>query len=394
MVGMRLRIAVLGLLVALLMAAGPFSTAAQTNAERFQEAVESEAEATPLSGPIAFPLEQSEGLLTVYKAGLNVADFVAHASFRNPEQPGDVGWDYGFQFRTTGNNEDLRIFASSDGTWNFSIGTELPEQTVVAPNLDVTPGAANSIDLVVEGFQAYIGINGEFAGVILLPELQPTGDVYASTGFLGGQVVGGRIIELENFTVYPLPGTVVAVSTPVAVTDLPARPVSLISGSCNAPGELIQELLEATYPIGERQGSGAGVVAETSFTRVPILLNDLLAGPAAILVAESADAPDVAIACADLGGIQDEIGGFVIGLTPRNDSGYAGIVYLSGDDAAGLTNVSVFLAPTGVVAPPPVEDAAATPLGDATQTPEAAAATPEPTPVSVIEVEAAATPAA
>lgn len=394
MVGMRLRVAAFGLLAALLLAAAPYGTQAQTNAERFQQAMESEATATPLSGPVTFPLEQSDGLLTVYKAGLDVADFVAHASFRNPEQTEDIGWDYGFQFRTTGNNEDLRIFASSDGTWNFSIGTELPEQTVVAPNLDVTPGAANSIELVVEGFQAYIGINGEFAGVIVLPELQPTGDVYASTGFLGGQVVAGRIIELEDFVVYPLPGTAAPASSPVAATDLPARPISLVSGDCNAPGELVQELLEATYPIGERQGAATGVVSETSFTRVPILLNDLLSGPAAILVAESADAPDVVIACADLGGIQDEIGGFVIGLTPRNDSGYAGIVYLSGDDAAGLTNISVFLAPTGATVIPPVDDAAATPLGETTPTPQAAAATPAPSPASVIEVEAAATPQA
>ena len=77
----------------------------------------------------------------------------------------------------------------------------------------------------------------------------------------------------------------------------------------------------ATYPVGERVGAPDSVVAETSFTRAPMLLGDLMAEPHAITVSESFDAPDSLIACANLGGIADELGGIVIGLTPQNDSG-------------------------------------------------------------------------
>src|SRR5690606_7846800 len=119
----------------------------------------------------------------------------------------------------------------------------------------------------------------------------------------------------------------------------PARPVALVAGSCAEPGAAVLDLLEATYPIGERVGAASSVVAETSFTRAPVLLADLLAAPHAILVAESFDAPANLIACADLGGIPDELGGFVIGLTPQNASGYAGTIFMAADDATGATNI-------------------------------------------------------
>ena len=113
------------------------------------------------------------------------------------------------------------------------------------------------------------------------------------------------------------------------------------------------DLLEATYPVGEPIGSTSSVVAETSFTRAPVLLADLMAVPHAITVAASFDAPDTTIACADIGGIPDEVGGFVIGLTPQNESGYAGTIFMAADDANGATNISVFLSP---VAAPVIAD--------------------------------------
>jgi hypothetical protein len=290
---------------------------------------------------------QQTDLLSVNRAGVDVSDFVAHAAFVNPSTADGVGWDYGFQFRTTGNNDDYRIFVTSEGTWNFSIGVEPPQQTVVAAAIDVADGAINTLDLIVQGNEALFGINGEFVGTINLPEFSPTGDVYASTGFLADLVVADRVVDVIDFAVYEYPGAAPEEEEQLAVEEPapPARPVTLVTGSCTAPAEPLQGLLEATYPIGERQGSIDGTVAQTSFTRAPYYLADLLAAPHAIVVAQSFDAPDVTIACADLGGIPDEIGGFVLGLSPVGEAGIGGIVYLAGDDEQGLTNISVFLAP-------------------------------------------------
>ncbi|MDF3042580.1 MAG: hypothetical protein K0Q71_5286 [Thermomicrobiales bacterium] len=156
------------LLGALLLSAVPIRGAAQTNAEFFEQVVTGELSAPLLAGPYDFLLEQTPGTLSAFKAGVDVRNFVAHAAFTNPEVDEGAAWDYGFQFRTTGNNEDLRIFLVSDGTWNLSIGTDFPEQSVVAPNFDATPGAVNTLDIIVEEFQAIVGINGEFAGVVAL----------------------------------------------------------------------------------------------------------------------------------------------------------------------------------------------------------------------------------
>ena len=344
------------LLAVLLLSALPATVAAQSNAEFFEQVVTGELSAPLLAGPYDFSLEQSPGSLSAFKAGVDVRNFVAHAAFTNPAVDAGVAWDYGFQFRTTGNNEDLRIFLVSDGTWNLSIGVDSPEQSVVAPNFDAAPGAVNTLDIIVEEFQAIVGINGEFAGVVALPELDESGDVYASTGFFGDLVVPGRIIELRDFAIYDVPGEAApAEAAPVSAADRVPRPVTLHAGSCDNLGEPVEILREATYPIGEFAGQPGAVVAETTFTRVPLLLGDLLAEPHAINVAASFDTPDVSIACGDLGGIVDEIGGYVIALPQRNDSGFVGVAYIAGEDDLGRTNISVFLVPAPVAAIPAVE---------------------------------------
>ena len=399
-----------GLILAVLLALIPMASWAQTSSDVFAEALAAQAVSTPLAGPNTLDLEQTAGVLTVYKAGLDISDFVAHAEFLNPDVVDGVGWDYGFQFRTTGNNEDFRVFVTSDGMWNFSIGTATPSQSAVAPGFDTTPGVVNSLDLVVNGTEAIFGVNGQLAGTVQLPEDPATGDIYASTGFLGSLVSEGRLVGLANFTVYPLPGeeaTPEPVAPEAAQGAPPARPVQLITGTCAEPGALVLDLLEATYPIGEPVGSASSVVAETSFTRAPVLLSDLMAVPHAITVAESFEAAGTAIACADIGGIPDELGGFVIGLTPQNDSGYAGTIFMAADDVNGATNISVFLSPVAGPAPGDDETADETAPVDEIVTEVAEAPAPEAdtdTEVegivaeaavesSVIEIEANATPA-
>ena len=360
MARLKTRFVVAGLILACLLGMSPMMGRAQTSSEVFAEALASEAVNPPLAGPNALDLAQASGVLTVYKAGIDVADFVAHAEFVNPEVVEGIGWDYGFQFRTTGNNEDFRVFVTSDGMWNFSIGATTPSQSAVAPGFDTTPGVVNALDLVVSDSQALFGVNGQLAGMVQLPDEPPTGDVYASTGFLGSLVAEGRIVSLTNFSVFPAPG---AEATPEPETAeaaqgaLPPRPIQLITGSCTEPGALVLDLLEATYPVGEPIGSASSVVAETSFTRAPVLLADVMAAPHAITVAESFDAPGATIACADIGGIPDELGGFVIGLTPQNDSGYAGTIFMAADDVNGATNISVFLSPVATPVTADVETA-------------------------------------
>lgn len=384
---MRHRIVAIIAVVALGLIAGlaPL-VSAQTAAERFAETIDNRDRLPVLSGPYEFVLEQAPGVLTVFRAGIDVPDFVAHAVFVNPETDDGVAWDYGFQFRTTGNNEDFRIFAVSTGTWNFSIGTNVPEQTVAAPNLKTKPGESNTLDLIVEGFEATLGINGEFAATILLPELTPSGDIYASTGFFSDLVVPGRTIGLSDFTVYGPPGSE-GQPAGVAGGPPPARPITLYEGSCAEFGDVAQVLNDATFPSGEAQGQASAVVSETSFTRVPFLLQELIDNPFAINVAASADESGLSIVCGDIGGIYDELGAYVIALPERNGSGYHGIAYIAPDPQTGRSSISVFLAPP-LLAPEPEALPAATPEGEVVTAPVAEGEAPvAATPVSVITIE-------
>lgn len=369
---------------------------AQTAAERFEQTIAQRDQLPVRAGPFDFELVQTPDVLTVFRAGLDVADFVAHAEFTNPTDDSDQKWDYGFQFRTSGDNEDFRLFVVSDGTWNFSIGTEAPEQTVAAPNLNTEPGATNTLDLIVIGFDATLGINGEFAGSMLLPELDPTGDVYASTGFFSDLIVPDRVIGLRNYTVYAPSAAEASIEPGVGLKRPPARPVTLHRGSCADLGETVQTLTDTTYPPGEPQGQASAVVSETSFSRVPIFLDDLLAEPYAVNVAESADAPNLSIVCGDIGGVLDELGAYVIALSERNESGYRGVSYIAVDQRDGGTSISVFLAPPIAAAPADVLPLA-TPVATASAQPTDAAegdATPAAGTRGSSIIEAEGTPAA
>lgn len=375
MAGSHRNIIALGTMIGLvLLSALPMFGRAQNRAEYFQSVVSGELRAPLLSGPHGLPLEQSANVLMVYKAGLDVADFVAHAAFTNPLVEDETGWDYGFQFRTTGNNEDLRLFVTSAGDWNFSIGIEPPEQTVVAPSLDLTPGAVNTLDLIVDDFQALFGINGQYVGITVLPEIRPSGDVFASTGFLGNLVVPGRIVELSDFSVYAIPDSRQFEAATPPESAATARPVSLINGTCDEPGAVAEALLEASLPLGERQGSARAVIAETSFTRISLTVSELMNAPFAVTIAESFDNPATTIACADIGGIPDEIGGYVMTVSERENSGYSGIIYLAEEADSGEANISVFVAQMRPVAGVTASGVRATPSAAGT-------------PVSVIELE-------
>jgi hypothetical protein len=344
----------LTLVVASLLFGGlPSFGAGQSSDEFFQRLITGEVSGPILAGPFESPLEQQPGVLVVYKAGIDVSDFVVHAAFTNPVEDDGTQWDFGFQFRTSGNDEDLRVFVVSDGTWNFSVGTNPPEVSSVATNFDPAPGAVNTLDMLVEGSRALFGINGQFEGELALPEVPASGDVYASTGFFGDLTVPGRILGLTDFRVSALPVTDPTEqdqdAAPVS-QDSPPRPVTLHAGSCANLGDVVEPLLDATFPLGEFEGQASAIVSETSFTRVPMLVDELLEAPHAINVSESSEAPNQSIACGDIGGVRDEIGAYVIALTERNQSGYRGIAYVAPENELSRTNISVFIVP-GTAAP-------------------------------------------
>lgn len=125
------------------------------------------------------------------------------------------------------------------------------------------------------------------------------------------------------------------------------RPAHVHTGTCAEVGEVIAPLEDLVAPAGEAAGHADAVVAETSFTTVPLTLDDMLAADHVINIHQSADEIDVYIACGAVGGVLDANGALVIGLDEQDGSGYRGIAYLSPGADGASTDISVFMVSAG-----------------------------------------------
>ena len=131
--------------------------------------------------------------------------------------------------------------------------------------------------------------------------------------------------------------------TPAPATG---RPVHVHTGSCGEElGGVVQPLTNLDAPAGDAEGQGGAVVAESSFTTVPMALDDMLAADHAINAHLSTEEAGTYIACGEIGGVRDATGSLVIGLKEQNDSGFTGIAFLAPNVAdATQTDISVFIA--------------------------------------------------
>jgi hypothetical protein len=73
----------------------------------------------------------------------------------------------------------------------------------LAPNFNAAPAATNTVDLIVDGATALLGLNGQFLASLELTPGIP-GDVRVGTGFFTGTTEPGRVIGFRDFAVWPV----------------------------------------------------------------------------------------------------------------------------------------------------------------------------------------------
>lgn len=144
-----------------------------------------------------------------------------------------------------------------------------------------------------------------------------------------------------------MPGAAAQDGTPEAAAD-EGRPAHIHTGSCGEDelGDVIEPLSNLTEPDGDGDGNENGVAAETSFTNVPLALDDILADDHAINIHLSTEEIATYIACGEVGGPIAEDGTLTIGLKQQSDSGFTGIAFLSPGADGESTDVSAFIAPS------------------------------------------------
>ncbi|MCD6030436.1 MAG: hypothetical protein K0S78_2610 [Thermomicrobiales bacterium] len=173
------------------------------------------------------------------------------------------------------------------------------------------------------------------------------------------------VVALTSLVALSGPAAWAQDATPEAGEALTPRPVHIHSGSCQELGDVVQPLTDLTAPQGDRVGLRRADLAETSFTNVPLALDTILAEDHAINAHLSAEEIGTYIACGNIGGVLDENGALVIGLSEDSNSGYTGIAFLSPGADGASTDVSVFIAQTqgGGLRDRVAEEVAATPVG-------------------------------
>lgn len=117
---------------------------------------------------------------------------------------------------------------------------------------------------------------------------------------------------------------------------------AIYMGDCggNFDGDPVAELIDVAAPQGDPQGAAAAVTVETSYSRVPMSLTDLVAEDQVLVVFDEDD-DTVPLACGAIGGVIAD-GELSFGLQPIDGSGWSGVVYL-GDDGFE-TRATVYLA--------------------------------------------------
>lgn len=118
----------------------------------------------------------------------------------------------------------------------------------------------------------------------------------------------------------------------VPVADSAAQPVELadagiVFGDCDTP-DFQYSLTVPTVESGLPIGSDGAVPAGQSFSLVPVSLEALTSGVAAIVLLDEIDL----LACGPIGGVPSSDGSLTIGLAPVDGSGVAGVAYLLPDD--------------------------------------------------------------
>jgi hypothetical protein len=194
----------------------PPKVISEQDAARFAAALAARDDASRLAGPFAGQLVQREGVRVKLPAGITTADFSATVTFTSPTQPPETPWDIGFAFQQSPGHHPVHgISVFSNGGQFYADASSGLRVSFPSTAFDATPGATNTLDLVVEGATALLGINGEIVNRIDLAPRAPA-NVFITTGISPEDIVEGRAIPYSDFTVWGLPGTTAQATAPEA----------------------------------------------------------------------------------------------------------------------------------------------------------------------------------
>ncbi len=172
---------------------------------RFREFTVSQPEA--LGGGSGVLEHTADGLIKVSPTQLNAVDFIATATFTNPDTADGSRWDYGFIFRDAGPNNFHGVYVGSDRQWNHLLetGGRQPEfARSGALRLTTVAGRQNTLVLLAMGNLGLFYVNDILVQEVDLGEGATDGGVAVASGFSEEARTPGQTIGYTGFAVWSL----------------------------------------------------------------------------------------------------------------------------------------------------------------------------------------------
>ena len=164
---------------------------------------------TPSSGPSSGSLEDKKDDSPVtFPTDISVRDFIAEATFYNPNSSSEGKWDYGFLFRKSEDGKMYEIRVTSDGEWIYvlKIGEKRTNIGQNKFNLHTGANQKNHLRIIVIGKQGWFFVNGEFERRLSIGELTDIGSIDIAAGIVPENETEGETTRFEDFTVWSLDG--------------------------------------------------------------------------------------------------------------------------------------------------------------------------------------------
>ena len=149
-----------------------------------------------------------DGFIEWSAIGQDTSDFVAIATFTNPNAANAGWWDYGFIFRDSGPNRFHGVYVDREREWSHFLRTGGSERVFDSSgrvfSLHTGADAQNTLMLVVVGGTGLLYVNGD-----LVPELDlrggaTHGGVGVGSGFFEGGRLPGHQTQYDDFRVWSL----------------------------------------------------------------------------------------------------------------------------------------------------------------------------------------------
>ena len=134
-------------------------------------------------------------------------DFIATATFTNPNAATAGWWDYGFTFRGAGPDNYHAVYVDSERQWNHILrgggNTASSRMSGRAFSVNTRADARNTLLLVVVGGTGLLYVNGELVPGLDLRENVTNGVVGIASGFEGPRLPGQQT-QFEEFRAWSL----------------------------------------------------------------------------------------------------------------------------------------------------------------------------------------------